>query len=90
MSDTLMARLPVEPKRRKRQKRKRAQRKPKRKTESRYEQFKAEWERRRRDFDRGAGDWLIDKPELPLDAAPFFRTRPRACAVRLEQADGSG
>jgi hypothetical protein len=42
---------------------------------ARYAEFKAKWAARHRDPDYvGGGDWLIDKPELSLDAAPFLQT----------------
>ena len=44
---------------------------------ARYDELRAEWERRRTDPDRGGGDWLVDKPELALDAAPFLATLRR-------------
>jgi hypothetical protein len=40
---------------------------------SRYAAARAKWETRRKDL-AGAGDWFLKKPELPLDAAPFFQT----------------
>ena len=41
----------------------------------RYAALKAKWEARHRDPNHtGSGDWLVDKPELALDAAPFFQT----------------
>ena len=37
--------------------------------------LKTKWEARRNDPNHaGGGDWLIDKPELSLDAAPFMQT----------------
>lgn len=45
------------------------------KKRNRYADFAAEWDRRREH--RGAGDWLIDKPELALDAVPFLQTLRR-------------
>jgi hypothetical protein len=54
----------------------RAPRKAKtRKKRGRYAEFAAEWDRRREG--RGAGDWLVDKPELALDAVPFLQTLQR-------------
>ena len=47
------------------------------KPEGRYEALRAEWERRRKAPDRGGGEWLVDKPELPLDAVPFLATLRR-------------
>ena len=44
----------------------------KRKKRARYADFAAEWDRRRED--RGGGDWLVDKPEVALDALPFLQT----------------
>jgi len=42
---------------------------------ARYEALKAKWEARRTDPNyAGGGDWLIDKPELMVDAAPFLQT----------------
>ena len=47
------------------------------KVTTRYDECKAEWQRRQKDPDRGAGDWLVDKPDLSLDAAPFLKTLRR-------------
>jgi hypothetical protein len=42
---------------------------------ARYLELKAKWQARRLDPNlAGGGDWLVDKPDLPLDAAPFLRT----------------
>jgi hypothetical protein len=42
---------------------------------ARYAALKAKWEARRRDPNyAGGGDYLVDKPELVLDAAPFLQT----------------
>jgi hypothetical protein len=42
---------------------------------ARYAALKAKWEARRRDPEHaGGGDWLVDKPALSLDAAPFLST----------------
>lgn len=42
---------------------------------ARYAALKAQWDERRLDSNyAGAGDYLVDKPELALDAAPFLRT----------------
>jgi hypothetical protein len=42
---------------------------------ARYAAFKAKWEARRVDPNfTGGGDWLINKPELALDATPFVQT----------------
>ncbi|MGY4283637.1 hypothetical protein ACVWXO_002857 [Bradyrhizobium sp. LM2.7] len=52
---------------------------PRKKTTSeataRYAALKAKWEARHSDPNyAGGGDWLIDKPALSLDAAPFLQT----------------
>src|SRR5262245_58782863 len=45
----------------------------KRNKRDRYADLAAEWDRRR--DERGAGDWLVDKPEeIALDAVPFLGT----------------
>jgi hypothetical protein len=42
---------------------------------ARYAALKAKWEARHLDPNyAGGGDWLIEKPELSLDAAPFLQT----------------
>jgi hypothetical protein len=42
---------------------------------ARYAALKAKWDARRRDPNHASGgDWLVDKPELSLDAAPFLQT----------------
>ncbi len=41
----------------------------------RYAALKARWQARHRDPNlAGGGDWLVDKPELALDATPFLAT----------------
>jgi hypothetical protein len=47
------------------------------KPDASYEAFRAEWERRRKAPDRGGGEWLVDKPELPVDPVPFLQTLRR-------------
>ncbi|MBR0695135.1 hypothetical protein [Bradyrhizobium lablabi] len=52
---------------------------PRKKKESiataRYAELKAKWAERRNDPNyAGSGDWLVDKPELALDAVPFLQT----------------
>jgi hypothetical protein len=47
------------------------------KPDARYEAFRAEWERRRNAPDRGGSEWLVDKPELPVDPLPFLQTLRR-------------
>ena len=42
-------------------------------------------ERREHDPDRGGGDWLVDKPDLSMDAAPFLRTLRRLGYVTQDQ-----
>lgn len=37
-----------------------------------YDRCKARWEKRERG--PSGGDWLVDQPELPLDAVPFLAT----------------
>jgi hypothetical protein len=44
------------------------------KHDARYEALRAEWERRRKAPDRGRGEWLVEKPELPVDPVPFLQT----------------
>jgi hypothetical protein len=44
---------------------------------ARYKELAAEWDRRRKNPDRGAGDWMVDKPDLPMDAVPFLLTLRR-------------
>jgi hypothetical protein len=40
-----------------------------------YAALKAKWEERHKDPNyAGGGDWLFEKPELSLDAAPFLQT----------------
>jgi hypothetical protein len=51
--------------------------KAKEQPDARYEAFRAEWERRRKAPDRGGGEWLVDKPELPIDPLPFLQTLRR-------------
>jgi hypothetical protein len=51
--------------------------KAEKKRDARYEAFRAEWERRRKAPDRGGGEWLVDKPEMPVDPLPFLRTLRR-------------
>jgi hypothetical protein len=42
---------------------------------ARHAALKAKWNERYQNPNyAGGGDWLIDKPELSLDAAPFIRT----------------
>ena len=44
-------------------------------TTARYAELKTKWEARRNDPNYGGGgDWLVDKPELALDAVPFLKT----------------
>jgi hypothetical protein len=45
--------------------------------DARYEAFRAEWDRRRKAPDRGGGEWLVDKPELPVEPLPFLQTLRR-------------
>jgi hypothetical protein len=47
------------------------------KPDARYEAFRAEWERRRKAPDHGGGEWLVDKPKLPVDPLPFLQTLRR-------------
>lgn len=47
------------------------------KPDASYEAFRAEWERRRKAPDRGGGEWLVEKPELPVDPLPFLQTLRR-------------
>ena len=51
--------------------------KAKKQPDARYEAFRAEWERRRKAPERGGGEWLVDKPELPVDPLPFLQTLRR-------------
>ena len=46
----------------------------------------AEWTSRQHGPDRGAGDWLLDKPELPVDARTFLETLRRLGYVTREAA----
>jgi hypothetical protein len=48
--------------------------KPKRQPDASYEAYGAEWERRRKAPDRGGGEWLVDRPKLPVDPVPFLQT----------------
>jgi hypothetical protein len=42
---------------------------------ARYDALKAQWQAHRTNPEyAGDSDWLIDKPELPVDAAPFLQT----------------
>jgi hypothetical protein len=42
---------------------------------ARYAALKAKWDARHNDPKyAGGGDWLVDKPELALDATPFLQT----------------
>jgi len=42
---------------------------------ARYAALEAKWDARHKDPNyAGGGDWLIDKPELSLDATPFLQT----------------
>jgi hypothetical protein len=42
---------------------------------ARYVALKAKWDARHNDPNyAGGGDWLVDKPELALDAVPFLQT----------------
>lgn len=41
---------------------------------SEYEQFAAEWQRRRKDGDRGAANWLLEPAGLPVDATALMQT----------------
>jgi hypothetical protein len=47
------------------------------KPDASYEAFRAEWDRRRNAPDRGGGEWLVEKPELPVDPLPFLQTLRR-------------
>ena len=51
--------------------------KAKKQPDALYEAFRAEWERRRKAPDRGGGEWLVDKPDLPVDPLPFLQTLRR-------------
>jgi hypothetical protein len=52
--------------------------KAKKQPDARYEAFRAEWERRRcKARDRRGGEWLVDKPDLPVDPLPFLQTLRR-------------
>lgn len=42
--------------------------------ESEYDQFAAEWQRRRNDPDRGAANWLLEPAGLPVDATALMQT----------------
>ena len=42
--------------------------------DARYEACRREWDRRRKAPDRGGGEWLVDKPDLPVDPLPFLQT----------------
>jgi len=44
------------------------------KRRDRYAALRDEWGRRREAPDRGGGDWLVDKPDLALNAQPFLQT----------------
>jgi hypothetical protein len=44
------------------------------KPDASYEAFRAEWERQRKAPDRGGGEWLVEKPWLPVDPVPFLQT----------------
>jgi hypothetical protein len=47
---------------------------PRNAPDARYSAFRDEWERRRYGPDRGAGDWLVEVPDLPVDPVPLLRT----------------
>ena len=46
-----------------------------------YKAFSAEWERRRNAQDRGGGEWLVERPKLPVDPLPFLQTLRRLAYV---------
>jgi hypothetical protein len=46
----------------------------KKQPDAQYEAYRREWERRRKAPDRGGGEWLVDKPDLPVDPLPFLQT----------------
>lgn len=52
---------------------------------SRYDQLAADWKRRAHDSDHGGGDWLVDKPDLPMDAVPFLMTLRRLSYVTQDR-----
>jgi hypothetical protein len=51
--------------------------KPENKPDAQYEALRAEWERRRKTPDRAGGEWLVEKPDLPVDPMPLLQTLRR-------------
>jgi len=51
--------------------------KKRKKPDARYDAFRDEWERRRKGPDRGGGDWLVERPDPPVDPLPFLQTLRR-------------
>lgn len=45
--------------------------------DARYKAFAREWEQRRKKPDRGGGEWLVERPELPVEPLPFLQTLRR-------------
>jgi hypothetical protein len=56
---------------------KKTKKKPEKKTDAQYEAYRAEWERRRKTPDRAGGEWLVEKPVLPVDPLPLLQTLRR-------------
>jgi hypothetical protein len=50
-----------------------------------YKRCKAEWESNRQNPDKGSGDYLIDPPELEMQARPFLATLKRLGYVTQDQ-----
>jgi hypothetical protein len=44
------------------------------KKRDRYAEFAARWEQRRKEPDRGGGEWMVDRPKLPVAPRPFLQT----------------
>jgi hypothetical protein len=47
------------------------------KPDARFEAFRDEWEQRRKAPDRGGSEWLVERPDLPVDPVPFLQTLRR-------------
>ena len=55
------------------------------KATSRHDECRAAWTSRKHDPDHGGGDWLLDKPDLPMDAGPFLATLRRLGYITRDQ-----
>lgn len=54
--------------------------------DSEYEQFAAEWERRRNDPDRGAANWLVEPAGLAVDPMALHKTLRALATIRQDRA----